>query len=67
MTTENRLASYTSTLEVCKRDESIAHRTGATAAGDLIAALVAYVKAQGCRTVTISQLWDYAQAGYVWP
>lgn len=36
--TENRLSSYLSTLEVCKRDEPIAHRTGATAAGDLIAA-----------------------------
>lgn len=35
---ENRLASYASTLTVCKRDEPIAHRTGATAAGDLIAA-----------------------------
>lgn len=35
---ENRLASYASTLAVCKRDEPIAHRTGATAAGDLIAA-----------------------------
>ena len=35
---ENRLSSYLSTLEVCKRDEPIAHRTGATAAGDLIAA-----------------------------
>lgn len=31
------------------------------------AALVAYVKACGCRVVTISQLWDYMQAGYVWP
>lgn len=31
------------------------------------AALVAYVKAQGCRVVTISQLYDYIQAGYVWP
>ena len=37
MTTENRLSSYLSTLAVCKRDEPIAHRTGATAAGDLIA------------------------------
>jgi hypothetical protein len=35
---ENRLASYASTLTICKRDEPIAHRTGATAAGDLIAA-----------------------------
>ncbi len=35
---ENRLSSYLSTLEVCKRDDVILHRTGATAAGDLIAA-----------------------------
>lgn len=31
------------------------------------AALVAHVKARGCRVVTISQLYDYVQAGYVWP
>ncbi len=35
---ENRLSSYLSTLEVVKRDPVILHRTGATAAGDLIAA-----------------------------
>jgi len=29
--------------------------------------LVAYVKAKGCRVVTISQLYDYMQAGCVWP
>lgn len=38
MTPENRLSSYLSTLEVCKRDDVVLHRTGATAAGDLIAA-----------------------------
>lgn len=31
------------------------------------AALVAAVKASGVRVVTISQLYDYIQAGYVWP
>lgn len=35
---ENRLSSYLSTLEVVKRDDVVLHRTGATAAGDLIAA-----------------------------
>lgn len=35
---ENRLSSYLATLEVVKRDDVILHRTGATAAGDLIAA-----------------------------
>lgn len=35
---ENRLSSYLSTLEVVKRDPVILHRTGATAAGDLLAA-----------------------------
>lgn len=30
-------------------------------------ALVDYVRAQGCRVVTISQLYAYVQAGYVWP
>lgn len=30
------------------------------------AALVAYVQASGVLVVTISQLWDYIQAGYTW-
>lgn len=38
MPTPNRLAAYRTVLEVVERDEPIAHRTGATAAGDLIAA-----------------------------
>ena len=38
MTTENRLSSFQNTRAVVERDPVILHRTGATAAGDLIAA-----------------------------
>jgi len=46
------------------------HVTDAPAAGIPLAdfaAIADYTKAKGCRVVTISQLWDYMQAGYVWP
>lgn len=38
-----------------------------TWATDDFRALADHVGSRGCRAVTISQLYDYVQAGYVWP